>query len=515
MANRRALRRAFLRWDRVFRLALISLSVALSAVLGLLWLYERGWLLGFLVINVVLIGGSLLLMVVLRRFVPRPATPVVDLEAVPADPDWGETERHAYLSACARIETELSEPRDWGDMPALAQDILGRVATEISGGRKGALSFSLPEALLLIDRVAIRYRNFLRRNVPFSDQVSLQTAAWLWRHRMTMQMGWENADLLRRAIRLAINPPVGVVREVERWMAGGLIDRLTDETLIWVQSVLLQEVAHAAVELHSGRLRFTDAELMEIRLGSEIADRQRLVQPDSPVRILLVGQVSAGKSTLINAMMGHDRAETDMAPTTAALAAHETEIEGVPCRLIDGPGLDGTEAVTARALEEMSDCDLVVWVFRANRPGRAVDAALKRAFEARFAADARRRQPPVVAVATCADLLLPGWPWPENALPTAARKRLAEAMAAIEADTGLAPVPVQAEAPGWNIDLVYERIGDALGEALMTQRNRRRVQGQREGGIGGQVGRAARGLRTGVTGLGRNVWRRHGPVKKE
>ncbi|HHX90256.1 MAG TPA: GTPase domain-containing protein, partial [Paracoccus sp.] len=273
---------------------------------------------------------------------------------------------------------------------------------------------------------------------------------------------------------------------------------------------LLEEVAQAAVDLYSGRLRFSDAELMQIELASEMRDRAQLAQEDDPVRILVVGQVSAGKSSLINALLGHVGAETDMAPTTDRLTAHEMVIGDIPLRLVDTMGMDGSAKALERLSAEMAEADLIVWVLRASRPGRGPDVALLARFDAIFTTDPTRRRPPVLFVAAAADTLLPGWPYAENRLPLAAQSRLGQAMAAIAADMGAeAVIPVSAGPTEWNIDTLHDALADALPEALMTQRNRRRLTGARAGGqLRDNLGRAGRGLRKTAKFLGRSLLRK-------
>src|SRR5690606_2711961 len=146
-----------------------------------------------------------------------------------------------------------------------------------------------------------------------------------------------------------LNPAVGLLREVERAITSGMQDKLTDQFMRDAQAILLEEVAQAAVDLYSGRLRFSEAELMQIELASEMRDRAQLAQEDDPVRSLVVGEVRAGKSSLISALLGDAGAETDMAPTTDRLTAHEMVIDDIPARLVDTMGLDGS----GKALERL------------------------------------------------------------------------------------------------------------------------------------------------------------------
>lgn len=488
---------------------LLVLPLGITSVLGFVWLFERGWLLWFVLASIALFALARGTRYVVRRRRPQ-EPPAREVKPLAIDPEWSEREVAAYERAQKLINGRLANPLPWEELPPEALAVVELVAADLSGGKRTALDFTVPEALLLVDRVSLRYREFLRRHIPFSDQLSVRALYWLWRRQDQALAAWETGFLAYRGVRLVLNPAVGLLREVERAITSGMQDRLTDQFVRDAQAIFLEEVAQAAVDLYSGRLRFSEAELMQIQLGSEMRDRAQLAQEDDPVRILVVGQISAGKSSLINALLGEGGAETDMAPTTDRLTAHETVIDDIPARLVDTMGLDGSGKMREQLTAEMAEADMIVWALRASRPGRGPDAALLERFNTVFTADPMRRRPPVLFVATAADTLLPGWPYTENRLPPTAQNRIGQAMSAIAADMGAsAVIPVCAEPPEWNIDTLLDALADAMPEALMTQRNRRRVTGTRGGlRLRDNLGRAGRGLGKGAKFLSRSLLRK-------
>lgn len=466
-------------------------------VLGVLWLAEHDWLLPFVGITLGLVILLRLTLLLFKRLRQRQVVAPVNADNAPivsANPEWTARELAVFNSLCARIQRE---PRPWGDMRPLALDLVEQAAQQLSAGQKGALDFSIPEALLLADRVMIRLRRNLHDMVPFSDGISLKTILWIWENKVWVQRGATLAGWAWRAKRLITNPPAAIMQEIQGAVTssadGG---EMKNFSVAIVQQIILEEVARAAVDLHSGHLRFTDEELLKIELGSADLDKRILAQPDEPIRLLVIGQVSAGKSTVINRLAGSTVAETDMTPTTQDLTRHSLDIDGIGYSVIDSQGIDGSEMVAERLLAQVLECDQVLWVFRANRPARAPDVELLQKIDVAFAMRPLRRMPPITVVANAVDQLLPDWPYPEHLLPSEAQSTVSAASAAICADlTCREAIPVVSEGAVWNLDQLTSAVAHSASDALATQRNRRRITGVDAGGS------FAREFSRGVSGL--------------
>jgi predicted GTPase len=499
-----SLRRTLLRWDRVAVAGLTALPTLLLSLLGFFWLAEHGWLLIFLGVCVGLaaIAAGTRLWARRRLKSADPASAVPSDLSVRSGVDWSEKEKQVFREVRARIEAKTATARSWDALPQMAKEVVDEIATGL--GERGALDFTVPEALLLVERTASRYRTRMRKRVPFADSFTIHSMQWFWLNRAYFQRAYDLATTGQRIIRMIANPPAGAMREIELMVSGGNASWLSEQSMGIAQAILLEEVAYSAVELYSGRLKFSDAELLDISLAERNADRARLAEPDAPIRILVLGQVSAGKSTLINALLNGDRAETDAAPTTPGFVTHEMVLDDTACILIDSRGLDGSDAAYASLLAEMRSADLILWAVRCNRPSRAVDQRLLHRFQASFDAEPERQRPFIVFAATWIDALLPGWPYPENHLPPAAQAMAGEVVLALSNDLGgLKPIPVCATSPSWNIDAVAAALAAHIGVAIKTQRNRRRLMGaDRSGGVLSEIGRGGQGLAAGASLVG-------------
>jgi predicted GTPase len=501
------IRPALLRWDRLLAVAALAVPFLAAMLAGFVWMAENGWLLAFIAASIGLGGFVALIRLATSWWRRRGGV----AEARPAsrahariDPDWSAGERRAFEAARDLIEGKTATALPWDQLRPVAEEVVRRVADASGEEGKGLLDFTIPEALLLVDRVSVRLRADIRDHVPFADSISVGTLHWLWEHREAVRRVKTHGQTAWRVFRAIKSLPVAILREIEGVIAEGHASFVTGEGTAIVQALLLEEVAAAAVELYSGRLRFSDAELLELRLAAGDEDRARLASPDAPLRIAVAGQVSAGKSSLVNALLGGDVAETDVIPTTDRPRTYPGELDGVAAVFLDMPGLDGSKRVTDAVSDELLASDMILWTVRANRPAREMDRAAIARLRRHFNERPERRMPPVIVVVTCIDEILAGWPFPEHLLSEGAMALVADIVAAVARDIGDAgahPVPVVLTEPDWNVGSLRGRLDGQVGEALMAQRNRLRVE-SRTTGLRKEASRARQGLSQGFSIFG-------------
>ncbi len=96
--------------------------------------------------------------------------------------------------------------------------------------------------------------------------------------------------------------------------------------------------------------------------------------------VVLAGRPNAGKSSLLNALLGEDRAiVADLPGTTRDVIEEALNLDGVPIRAIDTAGIrDAAEPVERLGVErteaQISGADLIVWVLDATQGCTPLDA---------------------------------------------------------------------------------------------------------------------------------------------
>lgn len=104
----------------------------------------------------------------------------------------------------------------------------------------------------------------------------------------------------------------------------------------------------------------------------------------SGLRVVLVGQPNVGKSSLLNALAGDERAiVTEIAGTTRDAVRETIQIEGIPVHVIDTAGLRDTDDVVerigvARAWQEIDRADVIVRLIDASAGSAPEDDSIER-----------------------------------------------------------------------------------------------------------------------------------------
>lgn len=102
------------------------------------------------------------------------------------------------------------------------------------------------------------------------------------------------------------------------------------------------------------------------------ADEGKMIQEG--VKTVIVGKPNVGKSSLLNLLIGEDRAiVTEIAGTTRDALEETIVLQGISLRIIDTAGIRNTEDLVekigvGRAKEYAEDADLILYVVDASRP---------------------------------------------------------------------------------------------------------------------------------------------------
>jgi tRNA modification GTPase len=142
------------------------------------------------------------------------------------------------------------------------------------------------------------------------------------------------------------------------------------------------------------------------QLEQALEDSRRTAPLRAGITVAITGPPNVGKSTLFNALLGHERAITDCAPgTTRDYITETVDTGGISLTLVDTAGYrDAASAVEAAGVRRAGDwaraADRVIWVSAADLPPTDIPPGLA------------ATEP--LMVATRCDLL-PDWPEADEA----------------------------------------------------------------------------------------------------
>lgn len=482
--------------QRTASLILITIGLLIPALslipLGSLWLWQHGYLIHW---TVFALSAVAIVYLVQRRLLPsRP-----DMQSAASERD--DPDASATPSTAGSLARDLSwspaEELAWSDVEALAaksdpdriaspesllklgQEAIETVAHRLHPGRTDPLwQFTTPEALAIIERVSRRLRTFVLETVPFGERMTVAQALALYRWRGAIDTA-ERAYEVWRVVRL-INPATAAAQEAREQLSKAMVQWGRDAISRRLMEVYILEIGRAAIDLYGGRLRVSSGALAGYVSADSAADNEAIGQVQAePLRILVAGQVSAGKSSLINALAREARAATDALPATANFTPYVLQGDGLPAAfIIDSPGIGSDPGMLDQLVEKAADCDLVLWVVAVNRADREVDRRVLEGVRLHFASRLNRRRPPIILVATHIDRLRPFNEWhPPYDLTTGESEKvrtIRSAVAAAAEDLGFdadeaVALSLSDPAKPYNVDQLWQRIAEALPEATRAQ----------------------------------------------
>ncbi|MEZ8018542.1 GTPase family protein [Vibrio splendidus] len=420
---------------------------------------------------------------------------------VKASTDWSQKELSIWNDSKHHVRQQLMVDIEWGNLDQTGLEVLEFVAEKFD---KKSLDFSIPEGLKLFEEVSRRYKLVVREHIPGIEYLKVSY----------IKAGYEAYDkygelgqkIVKAAIwgnhlkNLYLNP-LKVVSDLGREQATSSMTKgVVDDMQYAAKQALLDEVAAVAIDLYSGRFSIED-EALKASDVSEL-DEQRFAPELEPVRIVLVGQTSSGKSSLINALKQELVAEVDVLPSTDTSTVYNAFVDDNDVRVVDLQGLDGNPKTEALMLKEMTQADVVLWVLKANQSARELDKQLKDKFDA-FYDDPKnisRKKPIVVSVVNQVDRLKPVDEWQppydlENPTSTKA-KIIAQALEynhiLLQTDIVL-PLAIAPEKVQFGLDTLRQTLIERIADANNVQRNRQRLEAMKRGtSVKGQLNKAVK-----------------------
>ena len=135
----------------------------------------------------------------------------------------------------------------------------------------------------------------------------------------------------------------------------------------------LDDPEHIDVDGYGETLRGVVEKLLEeLQKLIDSADNGRIMKEG--IRTVIVGKPNAGKSSLLNVLVGEERAiVTDIEGTTRDILEEHINLHGVSLNIIDTAGIRDTKDVVEkigvdRAKSQMNDADLIIYVVDVSRP---------------------------------------------------------------------------------------------------------------------------------------------------
>ncbi len=408
---------------------------------------------------------------------------------VKAGLDWSHNEVLIWEKSKLHSRQLLIEKSDWSQLDEVGLDVMAFVAQAFG---KKALDFSIPEGLQLLEEISRRYKLVVRQYIPAIEMLKVSY----------LKAGYaaydKYGDLGEKAIKIAmwanhfknlyVNPAKFATDIVKEQSTSGMTKGFVDNMQEKAKRALLDEIASVAIDLYSGRFSFEEEDVIASSISA--TDLQRMSLPLEPTRVVVIGQTSAGKSSIINILKDELVAEVDVLPSTDSKIVYSAMLDDTHIRIVDLQGLDGNQNTQEIMLAEMTEADLIIWVLKANQPARELDKVLKTKFDEYYlhAKHISRKQASIICVVNQVDKLKPmdEWqpPYDLSQAKSAKAKIISQALAynqeLLTPDHILA-LSIAPDKPSFGVEELKQTIRQEIANANNIQRNRQRIEAKDRG----------------------------------
>ena len=290
-------------------------------------------------------------------------------------------------------------------------------------------SLTVPEVLAAIRLAVDDIERWFVDSVPGSHLVTIRQ----WKMLGHAPKWLQRAKSATWAASVLINPANLARYFTSKMTLDPVVSELKTEFLAAVYLRFVRQVGFYLIEMNSGRLQ-GGADRYQTTFQQQAAEHsmsrpgvlsplQRKTARDESTQLIpqslcvaVVGQVKAGKSSLINALIGDHSAETDVLPKTSSVQRFQLILpdSDVGLTLLDTPGYADAGATKSQMKEmatALQQADAALLVLDAHSPARAADEKLLHDLQRWYADHPHFKPPPMIACLTHIDLLSPAMEW--------------------------------------------------------------------------------------------------------
>lgn len=332
--------------QRKTRIILVTAALLLPTLslvpLGGLYLYQQGWLLYWALAALAIAGTGFLLE---RNWMTSGERRLTRLKA---DDECRRRDGHLTLS-----------DRAWSDVRGIASKVdpetltstdaileLGQRTIEIVARRMHPESqdamwqFTLPEALIISERVSSRLGTFVETQIPLGDRLTVAQLLAVYRWRGMVGLA-ERAYDVWRVLRLA-NPATAMTHEAREQLSRAVLNWSKERVGRRIAEAYVEEVGRAAIDLYGGRLR----------PHAETKAAQERAKPEDVRSVRALRAVVTGSSP----------SRVDTLSALTEVADRETEREGKPRVVFTLDDAIGKDDLGRRQfLRAAGKCDVILW----------------------------------------------------------------------------------------------------------------------------------------------------------
>ena len=189
--------------------------------------------------------------------------------------------------------------------------------------------------------------------------------------RLDLSQAEAVGDLIVSQNQYALRNSVSQLRGNIREKIGGIREQIIYHTA-FIETAL-DDPEHISVDGYGDKLRgIVENLLKELQKLMDTYDSGRIMKEG--IQTVILGRPNAGKSSLMNVLLGEDRAiVTDIAGTTRDILEEHINLRGISLNIVDTAGIRQTQDIVEqigveRARSYADQADLIIYVIDASMP---------------------------------------------------------------------------------------------------------------------------------------------------